>query len=120
MKIDVKSDVSCYVKIGEHTFYLEVSSATENKPYVIHWDDGDDTSADLRIKSQILTIPSDVSSLTNFTCDFCEKEIENDSDGSCFLDGTAFCHLDFSDDVACKSCYEKGLWHKKNNVKEDL
>ena len=35
--IDARSDVSCYVKIGDHTFYLEVSSATENKPYVSYW-----------------------------------------------------------------------------------
>tara|TARA_X000001382_G_C3035724_1_gene136207 strand:- start:128 stop:307 length:180 start_codon:yes stop_codon:yes gene_type:complete len=35
--IDVRSDVSCYVKIGDYTLYLEVSSATENKPYVSYW-----------------------------------------------------------------------------------
>lgn len=51
----------------------------------------------------------------NFICDFCGKEIENGFEGGCFMDETAFCHLDYSDDVACASCYEKGLWHKKNN-----
>ena len=50
----------------------------------------------------------------NFLCDFCGKEIENDWEGGCFQDGTAFCNLDFSDDIACASCYEKGLWHKKH------
>ena len=35
--IDVRSDVSCYVKIGDHTFYLEVSPDTKNKPFVSYW-----------------------------------------------------------------------------------
>ena len=56
----------------------------------------------------------DVDSMDNFNCDFCGKEIENDWEGGCFDDGTAFCHLDFSDDIACESCYEKGLWHEKH------
>ena len=35
--IDVRSDVSCYVKIGDYTLYLEVSSETDNKPFVSYW-----------------------------------------------------------------------------------
>ena len=50
----------------------------------------------------------------NLNCDFCNVEIENDGEGSAFSNGTAFCHLDFSDDIACESCYEKGLWHEKH------
>ena len=60
VRIDVKSDVSCYVKIGEHTFYLEVSSATENKPYVTHWH----------------------GEMTNLECDICKILIENNNDRS--------------------------------------
>ena len=35
--IDIKSDFSCYVEIEKFTIYLEVSSATENKPSVSYW-----------------------------------------------------------------------------------
>ena len=35
--IDIKSDFSCYVEIEKFTIYLEVSPATENKPYVSYW-----------------------------------------------------------------------------------
>ena len=55
-----------------------------------------------------------------FICDFCGVEIENDGEGGCFFDETAFCHLDVSDDLACASCYEKGLWHKKNKNWEEI
>ena len=42
MIIDVRSPVSAYVKINGYTIYLEVSAATDNVPYVSHWQDDDD------------------------------------------------------------------------------
>lgn len=91
MQIDVKSDVSCYVKIGEYTFYLEVSSATENKPYVTHWH-GEMTKKEKTIEH------------ANLECDFCKILIENDGEGSAFTDGSAFSNVGVDDRIACPKC----------------
>jgi len=37
MKIDKRTDESVYVEINGWVIYLEVSQATENKPYVSRW-----------------------------------------------------------------------------------
>ena len=37
MKIDKRTDESLYVEINGWVIYLEVSEATENKPYVSRW-----------------------------------------------------------------------------------
>ena len=36
-EMTASSQQSCYIKIGEYIVYLEVSKATENKPYVSFW-----------------------------------------------------------------------------------
>ena len=45
MIVDVRSPVSGYITINGFTVYIEVSEATENKPYISYWKDGeqDDT-----------------------------------------------------------------------------
>ena len=43
MIIDVRTPVSAYVKINGYTIYLEVSSATNNIPYISYWLDNDDS-----------------------------------------------------------------------------
>jgi len=42
-----------------------------------------------------------------FNCDFCNKEIENDGEGSAFSDGTAFSNIGTDDRIACVKCCEK-------------
>ena len=43
MDIDIRSDHSGYIMIGDYTIYIEVSEATENKPKIAYWkDDWDD------------------------------------------------------------------------------
>tara|TARA_R110000744_G_scaffold125139_3_gene230806 strand:- start:7425 stop:7556 length:132 start_codon:yes stop_codon:yes gene_type:complete len=37
MKIDKRSEEAVYVEINGWVIYLEVSSATKNKPYVSKW-----------------------------------------------------------------------------------
>ena len=46
----------------------------------------------------------DVDSMNNFNCDFCNKEIENDGEGSAFSDGTAFSNIGTDDRIACADC----------------
>ncbi len=45
MIVDVRSPVSGYIKVNGFTIYIELSEATENKPYISYWKDGeqDDT-----------------------------------------------------------------------------
>jgi len=35
--LDVRGKDSCYVTIGDYTFYLELSEATSNRPYISYW-----------------------------------------------------------------------------------
>lgn len=37
MVVDIRSPESCYITIGRHKVYLEISEATENKPHVSYW-----------------------------------------------------------------------------------
>lgn len=37
MIFDVRSPVSTYIELNGYTIYVEVSEATENKPYVSCW-----------------------------------------------------------------------------------
>jgi len=46
----------------------------------------------------------DVDSMNNFNCDFCNKEIENDGEGSAFSDGTAFSNIGTDDSIFCADC----------------
>ena len=45
MIVDVRSPVSGYITINGFTVYIEVSEATDNKPYISYWHKDDkDTS----------------------------------------------------------------------------
>ena len=45
MIVDVRSPVSGYITINGFTIYIEVSEATDNKPYISYWHKDDkDTS----------------------------------------------------------------------------
>ena len=44
MIVDVRSPVSAYIELNGFTIYIEVSEATENKPYISYWEDEDDGS----------------------------------------------------------------------------
>ena len=37
MIVDVRSPVSGYIMIGGYTIYIEVSQATDDKPYIRYW-----------------------------------------------------------------------------------
>ena len=37
MVVDIRSAESCYITIGKHKVYLEISRATEDKPHVSYW-----------------------------------------------------------------------------------
>ena len=37
MDIDIRSEHSGYVTIGDHKIYIEVSDGTENRLYVTYW-----------------------------------------------------------------------------------
>ena len=37
MIVDIRSAESCYITIGKHKVYLEISRATEDKPHVSYW-----------------------------------------------------------------------------------
>ena len=41
MIVDVRSPVSSYITINGFTIYIEVSEATENKPCINYWKDGE-------------------------------------------------------------------------------
>ena len=45
MIVDVQSPVSGYITINGFTVYIEVSKATENKPYISYWHKDDPKSA---------------------------------------------------------------------------
>lgn len=45
MIVDVRSPVSGYITINGFTVYIEVSEATENKPYISYWHKDDPKSA---------------------------------------------------------------------------
>tara|TARA_R100001463_G_scaffold34808_2_gene76278 strand:- start:420 stop:554 length:135 start_codon:yes stop_codon:yes gene_type:complete len=38
MIVDVRSPVSAYIELNGFTIYVEVSEATENKPYISYWE----------------------------------------------------------------------------------
>ena len=40
----------------------------------------------------------------NFKCDFCNVFIENDGEGSAFVDGSAFSNVGVDDRIACPDC----------------
>jgi hypothetical protein len=42
MIVDVKSPVSAYIELNGFTIYVEVSEATENKPYISYWEKKED------------------------------------------------------------------------------
>ena len=43
MEIDIRSDHSGYVSIGDHKIYIEVSDATEDRLHITYWkEDWDD------------------------------------------------------------------------------
>lgn len=37
IKLEKCSPISCYLTINDTIFYLEISSATENEPYISSW-----------------------------------------------------------------------------------
>lgn len=41
--IKVSYPGSCYVTIGDTVFYIEISKATENKPFIRSWKESDYT-----------------------------------------------------------------------------
>tara|TARA_B110000208_G_scaffold148325_1_gene178957 strand:- start:856 stop:1035 length:180 start_codon:yes stop_codon:yes gene_type:complete len=45
----LSAEVSCYVKIADHTIYLEVSAATGGVPLVSYWTDeyAEDTATNM-------------------------------------------------------------------------
>ena len=47
MEIEICSDHSGYVRIGDHKIYIEVSDATDNRLYLSYWKEGwdDDRTA---------------------------------------------------------------------------
>ena len=40
MEIDIRSDHSGYVSIGDHKIYIEVSDATDNRLHLSYWKEG--------------------------------------------------------------------------------
>jgi len=40
IEMSISSEHSCYVSVKDYTIYVEVSQATNNKPYVSFWKKG--------------------------------------------------------------------------------
>lgn len=41
MIVDVRTTSCGYITVNGFTIYIEVSEATENKPYISYWKDGE-------------------------------------------------------------------------------
>jgi hypothetical protein len=40
IEMSISSEHSCYVSVKDYTIYVEVSQATNNKPYISFWKKG--------------------------------------------------------------------------------
>ena len=40
IEMSISTEHSCYVSIKDYTVYIEVSEATDNKPYISFWKKG--------------------------------------------------------------------------------